>query len=89
VAQLYPQALGSLYVASFDSQGCGESFLTLPQPRGQGPLTYIPQQEDGPVQSQSQKSKSRYDRRSVNQYVLSSSPRGFRGAVFQRSLIWH
>jgi hypothetical protein len=30
VAQLYPQALGSLYVASYDSQGCGESIITCP-----------------------------------------------------------
>jgi hypothetical protein len=29
VAQLYPRALGSLFVASYDLQGCGEGILTL------------------------------------------------------------
>jgi hypothetical protein len=28
VAQLFPRALGSLYVASYDSQGCGGGVLT-------------------------------------------------------------
>jgi hypothetical protein len=28
MAQLYPRALGSLYVASYDSQGSGGSILT-------------------------------------------------------------
>jgi hypothetical protein len=30
VAQLYPQALGSLFVAFYDSQGYGGGILTLP-----------------------------------------------------------
>jgi hypothetical protein len=54
VAQLYPGALGSLYVASYDSQGYGGGILTLPQPGGPGPCVYIPQEQDGLVQSQSQ-----------------------------------
>jgi hypothetical protein len=40
VAQLYPQALGSLFIASYDSQGCGGSIrtrlhrdLTQPKPK--------------------------------------------------------
>jgi hypothetical protein len=32
VAQLYPWALGSLYVVSYDSQGYGGGTLTLPLP---------------------------------------------------------
>jgi hypothetical protein len=28
LAQLYPQALGSLFVSSYDSQGCGGGILT-------------------------------------------------------------
>jgi hypothetical protein len=35
----------------------------------------------------SPKLKSRYDRQSVNQYVLESSPRGFRGVAIERILI--
>jgi hypothetical protein len=30
VAQLYPQALGSLFIASYDSQGYGGGILTRP-----------------------------------------------------------
>jgi hypothetical protein len=30
VAQLYPRALGTLYVASYNSQGCGGGILTRP-----------------------------------------------------------
>jgi hypothetical protein len=37
----------------------------------------------------SPKSKSRYDRRSVNQYVLVPSPRGLRGAPYERISIRH
>jgi hypothetical protein len=37
----------------------------------------------------SPKTKSGYDRRSVNQYVFVSSQRGFRGVVFGRILIRH
>jgi hypothetical protein len=51
VAQLYLRALGSLYVASRDSQGYGGGILTLPQPGSSGPQLYIPQEQDGPVQS--------------------------------------
>jgi hypothetical protein len=53
MAQLYPQALGSLYVASYDSQGYGGVILTRlhtgPQPGGPGPRIYIPQDQGGPV----------------------------------------
>jgi hypothetical protein len=42
VAQLYPQALGSLYIASYDSQGYGGGILTLYQPGGPGPRIYTP-----------------------------------------------
>jgi hypothetical protein len=45
-------ALGSLYVASCDSQGYSGGILTLPQPWGPGLHIYIPQEQDGPVQSQ-------------------------------------
>jgi hypothetical protein len=34
MAQLYPRALGSLYVVSYDSQGYGGGILTLPLPGG-------------------------------------------------------
>jgi hypothetical protein len=73
VAQLYPRALGSLYAVSYDSRGYSGGILTLPQPGGPGPriyiyiYIYIPQEQGGSVQSESKKSKSRYDRRSVSQ----------------------
>jgi hypothetical protein len=55
VAQLYPRALGSFYVASCDSQGYGRGILTLPQTEEPVSRMYIPQEQDGPVQrSQSQ-----------------------------------
>jgi hypothetical protein len=73
VAQLYPQALGSLHVVSYDSQGYGGGILTLPLPGGTGP-------------SKSKvKSKSRYDRRPVNQYVLVPNPLGIKG-LHQKNL---
>jgi hypothetical protein len=53
-----------------------------PNLEGQVPVyiyIYILQEQDGPVQSQSQMSKSRYDRRPVNQYVLMHSPLGIKG----------
>jgi hypothetical protein len=34
-------------------QGCSGGILTLPQPGGPGPLIYIPQEQNGPAQSQS------------------------------------
>jgi hypothetical protein len=40
VAQLYPRALGSLYVVSYDSQGYGGGILTLALPGGTGPCVY-------------------------------------------------
>jgi hypothetical protein len=40
VAQLYPRALGSLYVVSYDLQGYGGDILTLPLPGGTGPCIY-------------------------------------------------
>jgi hypothetical protein len=40
VVQLYPWALGSLYVASYDSQGYGGGILTLPLPGGTCPSIY-------------------------------------------------
>jgi hypothetical protein len=51
VAQLYSRALGSLYIASYDSRGYGGGILTLPQRGGPSSLLYIPQEQDGPVQS--------------------------------------
>jgi hypothetical protein len=41
VAQLYPRALGSLYIVSYDSQGYSGGILSLPQPEGPGPRIYI------------------------------------------------
>jgi hypothetical protein len=41
VAQLYPRALSSLYLVSYDSQGYSGGILTLHQPGGPGPRTYI------------------------------------------------
>jgi hypothetical protein len=38
VAQLYPRALGSLYVVSYDLQGYGGGILTLNLPGGQVPV---------------------------------------------------
>jgi hypothetical protein len=55
-ARLYPRALGSLYVASYNSQGYGGCILTLPQSWGPGPCIDIPQEQDGPVRRQSLKS---------------------------------
>jgi hypothetical protein len=49
VAQLYPWALSSLYVASYDSQGYGGGILTFPQPGGPGSRIYILQEQGGPV----------------------------------------
>jgi hypothetical protein len=51
MAQLYPRALGSLSVVSYDSQGYGGGILTLPLPGGTGPCIYSLQEYDGPVQS--------------------------------------
>jgi hypothetical protein len=42
VVQLYPRTLGSLYVASYDSQGYGEGILTLARPGGPDSRIYIP-----------------------------------------------
>jgi hypothetical protein len=42
VAQLYPCALGSLYIASCNSQGYGGGILTFLQPGRPGPRTYTP-----------------------------------------------
>jgi hypothetical protein len=53
LAQLCPRALGSLYITSCDSQGYGGGILTLPQHGGPGPRICIPQEQDGPVQSES------------------------------------
>jgi hypothetical protein len=47
VAQLYLRALGSLYVASYDSQGYGRGIRTILQPGGPGPHIHIPQEQDG------------------------------------------
>jgi hypothetical protein len=71
VAQLYPRALGSFY---FVSQDYGVGILTLHQRGKLGPRIY-------PSRTgwSSPKSKSRYDRQPVNQYVLVSSPLGIKG----------
>jgi hypothetical protein len=68
-----------LRLASDDSQAYGVGILTLPQ-RG----IYIVQEHDGPVYSQSQKPKSRCDRRPVNQYVLVPSPLGIKGVPSEK-----
>jgi hypothetical protein len=47
MVQVYPQALGSFFVASYDSQGYCGGIVTLPQPGGPGPRGYIPQEQDG------------------------------------------
>jgi hypothetical protein len=60
--------------------------LRLPQPGGPGPRIYIPQEQGGPVKSQTHVTT---DGQSVGQYVLVSSPRGCRRAVFERILILH
>jgi hypothetical protein len=65
------EALGFLYLASCDSQGCGGGILTLHQPGRPGPLYIHPSW----TRWSSRKSKLRYDRLPVNQYVLVSSPR--------------
>jgi hypothetical protein len=65
MAQLYPRALSSLSVTSYDSQGYDGGIPALPQPGGSGPRIYVPQQQDGPVPSPSQKSKSCHDQRPV------------------------
>jgi hypothetical protein len=46
VAQLCPLALGSLYVASCDSQGYGGGILTLPLPGGTGSCIYSLQEQE-------------------------------------------
>jgi hypothetical protein len=77
VAQLCPRALGSLYVVSYDSQGCGGGILTLPLPGGTGPcIAFWNMMIQSKVKSMS---KSRYDRRPVNQYVVVPSPLGIKG----------
>jgi hypothetical protein len=38
VVQLHPRTLGSLYVASYDSQAYGGGILTLSNPEGQIPV---------------------------------------------------
>jgi hypothetical protein len=48
MAQLYPRALGSLHVVSYDSQVYGGCILTLPQPGVPGPIS-VPQEQNGPV----------------------------------------
>jgi hypothetical protein len=52
MAQLYPRALGSLYVVSYDSQSYGGGIVTLPLTGGTGPCIYSLQEKDGLVQSQ-------------------------------------
>jgi hypothetical protein len=58
VAQLYPRALGSLSVASYDSQGLRWKYSNPPphggQPGGPGPRIYIPQEQGGPVTASKQ-----------------------------------
>jgi hypothetical protein len=70
-----------LRIASYDSQGYGGGIPTLSQHRRPGPGIYILQEQDGLVQSQMSKIKSKlhYDRRPVNQYVLVPSSLGIKG----------
>jgi hypothetical protein len=51
MAHLYPWALGSLYVASYNSQGYGRGILILLQPGQPGSRVYVLQEPDGPVRS--------------------------------------
>jgi hypothetical protein len=78
VARLYPLALGSLYIVSYVSP--------LTTCRATVELSNLPPTWRA---RSSPKSKSRYDQRSVNQYVLVSSPRGYRGAPSERISIRH
>jgi hypothetical protein len=73
VAELYPRALGSLYVVSYDSQGYGGGILTLPQPGGPGRIYIYPSGTEW------SSPKSRYHRRPVSQYVLVPSPLDIKG----------
>jgi hypothetical protein len=66
-------ALGSPNIASYNSQDYGGVIVTLPQPGVPGPRIYIYSSGTG---WSSPKSKSCYDRRSVNQYILVPSPCG-------------
>jgi hypothetical protein len=61
VAQLYPRALGSLYVVSHDSQGYGGGILTLPYLEGQVPvyIAFRNRMVQFKVQSQCQSQKSK------------------------------
>jgi hypothetical protein len=59
-------------------------YSSPPQTWRASPSIYIPQEPNAPVQNQSKKSKSGYDRRSVNHSVLLRSPRGFKGAPSER-----
>jgi hypothetical protein len=89
--QLYPRALGYTGMLGY-TMGYTPRLLRLAGlwRRYSIPLRiYILQEQDGPVQSQSQKSKSRYDRRPVNQYVSVPSPLGIKRVPFQRISIRH
>jgi hypothetical protein len=86
VAQLHPQALGSLYVVSYDSQCYGRGILTLLQPGWPGLHIYIYPSGTG---WSSQKPKSRYDQRPVNQYFLVPSPLDIKGVPSERIAILH
>jgi hypothetical protein len=84
----------SLFVASCGSQGYDGGILTLPQPGGPGPLIYIPQEQDGPVKSRSQKPKSKVkvksqchitnDGHSISMSWYLAALEGFFIAVFSR-----
>jgi hypothetical protein len=84
-----PRALGYRSVTSCNSQVYDGNILTLPQCGGPSPRVYVPQGQDGRVQNQSQKAKSLYDRRSVNQYVLVPILRDSIGAPFGRISMRH
>jgi hypothetical protein len=53
VAQLYPRALGSLYIVSYNTpfrtRRATMEYVTFTQPGGPGPRIYIPQEQGGPV----------------------------------------
>jgi hypothetical protein len=81
VAQLHPRALGSLNVASYDSQGYGGGSLTFSYLEGQVTVCIAFRNR---VAQFKIKSKSRYYRRPVNQYVLVPSPLGIKGVPSEK-----
>jgi hypothetical protein len=88
VTQLYPRALGSLYIVSYDSPltTCRAMVeVSKPPPTRRARSSYLYSPGRG-WSSPKSKPKSRYDQRSVSQYDLVSSPRGSRGVEVEVTL---